>query len=643
MAEAFPPFASPGQQDLAMLESYEEDLLPSLPISHETFRSFDPHTYYTESSDAKRSRRLSNATTTSIGRPRYLATPAKSVSGRESADPVTFARDVRTQELSTFLWTHNPPSSNWVSEPEGTSPVKKEGWYWRRPKVSSSPLQLPDCAVARKTATGHWYIAIHVTTPPKPDPDTYKSTTSKSKAFDAMSITSRGLASRINSKVNRYRGSSVSTVKTARTINTVKDIPTAGKSVKKLQKDQSSPAQVARRPKRNSSQQPLPAWDGFKAPEMSQGTQSRNPPATSISEFPTSTITNDNLQKDGQETPRPRSVRQITAEKRPTIVHSTSRDSIYSVEGVEKPLSDLPTTETIRNLRAGAIAPPKDEHASDVTGDNSTPDNPFEKARAAALYSLEQAQIHEKDAQAVVLKAERETQTSIPALEDSITRALTKVKEARSRAAQAMEDAEVETAISAAKEAAEVQATITASQRQLSASKIHLQMLLSAANSRLVEARDAGRAATTELHNIALAEAEAERERLKEEERNKARLAAEQKAEAERLAKERAEALAVAEAKALAEVRAAFARADQEAATERQKVESMQAMREMQAKTAIEQKRSSVQTARPLPSLSVPRDPEVYEMQTRLRNMESDYEAMRQTLSALLRVDKPSE
>jgi hypothetical protein len=92
-----------------------------------------------------------------------------------------------TLELAKFLKTHPPPRGNFMSIPDGKERGRRPtfGSFRRRSTQSVSalpqkPLKLPDSAVAAKTISGHWHIAISI--PIEHDYINQRATTSPAEA-----------------------------------------------------------------------------------------------------------------------------------------------------------------------------------------------------------------------------------------------------------------------------------------------------------------------------------------------------------------------------------------------------------------------------------------------------------------------------
>jgi hypothetical protein len=229
MAASSPILTISGQQVAAGSAHHEQDPLPSLPNfgprsihgnrASSVFSSDDTELYKIRSSNSQRVRRFSTATTTSIGRPRYLATRPMA-KDHTSRDAATFVRDAGTQDLSMFLWNNDPSPQNWMSVPEDRHTTKRKPWYRRKTNLMSEKaiLQLPDCAVATKTPKGHWYIAIHIPTSNGSNhPDDSQPRFEETEDSDCMSTTSNRFFKR-SFRPRRQSTCSVSATKTSNVI-----------------------------------------------------------------------------------------------------------------------------------------------------------------------------------------------------------------------------------------------------------------------------------------------------------------------------------------------------------------------------------------------------------------------------------------
>lgn len=696
MAYAPQVYLAPGQLTPG---SIEEDPVPSLPNFEDIFRSFGPRSnngHKTASiisaddslsgdiyANQKRQRRLSTATTTSIGRPRHLTRAARPHhQSHNSRDAVTFVKDTGIRELSAFLWTNQPPQNSWVAVPEERQfPTKKKRHWYSRKKANldKQVLQLPDCAVASKTPNGVWHIAIHIPIFKDQEASSKEPRVKEIDDFDKMSIISRRFSrTGTSKKASRLqRRGSVTTIATQKEETSKKLTKEPPSRAPQSSKQQPSTPMLQKLFSSSigdeTNQRPTTAKTlkapTVKAADLPIATAASKTSSTVNDLMAGDTVANTKRQDDDNTdvysqaefhdtdvTYRQAQVTEYVRPKRSSIKLShLPRFQSESSDDRGEPFPDFMSTshadDSLITLTGApnalkTTAPQTAAASSIIRADRS----PFEKARTEARQALDKAQQEEKDAKAVVSKAEQDAKDTIPALEASTKAARSILQESKAIAARAMEDADVEGAVAAARQAAEAQAAIMSAERQISATKIQLEMLLSAANARLVEAQATAQTASKELQMIAIAEAKAEQERLEAERREQERLAAERKAEQERFAKERAEALAAAEAKALADVRAAFAKADEDAAAAEQAAEAeaesqRQASRAAQAAQALAETTLVVKDE-PIEASPVPmptQDPEVREMALRLKKMEESNQMMMQTLSTIARMGQGFE
>jgi hypothetical protein len=660
MAEVSPVSAAPvGRVDSSL--AYEEDPLPSLPNFEDIFRPFGTRSMHGHAtseysaatalspddaifdknvmSNKARSRRMSSTTMTSIGRPRTLATRPK-FKTHESRDAVTFVRDSGTRELSAFLWTNKPSPDNWVSIAEVTQTTTSKTWFGRRKTIKADQpvLQLPDCAVATKTANGQWHIAIHI--PMSGDnedlkPDTTQSRITEVKDSDTVSNFSRRFSKSTiaNNWSRRQRRNSTQTV----TSVVERDAPN------KLSK--AAPPVIRGITQTNymptPSRQVLSGMDTAENPPVqSSGTlnspfQPGLPRSTSVpmlsmndsASMSDSDYSGEDVNVHGGH--RRSESQRLDVEYRQALLTEFAKPNRTTIGSPKQSTSEDMALERFPDLTRSSVS-----LASDVTSESRIA---RAKAKHEARHALQCAQLEEQDAIAVVVQAEQDARDTIPALETSTNMARSILRGAKASAAKAMEDADVAAAIAAAKQAAEAQSAIVTAERHIVGTKAHLENLLSAANARLVEAQKSAQAAGRELQVIALAEAKAEQDRLDAEERERERIIAEQKVAEQKRAEERAVQLAMEEARAIAEVRAAFAKADKEAAT-KAAIEAETQRVEAKALVRAASRKSRADSMIVFPTPVVKQDPEFRAMTTRLRKMEENNQVIMQTLNEVVRL-----
>jgi len=463
---------SPGQQGPSALTSYEEDPLPSLPNLDDIFRSVGPrstHGYSASSvfssddtdhnfraGNSARVRRLSTATITSIGRPRYLTTRPK-IKGRGSRDAVTFVRDVGTQELSSFLWTNNPSPHNWISAPEEKYTTEKRPWYRRRKTMASDKpvLQLPDCAVATKTPNGHWHIAIHIPASTDSEANNIQPQVEDFKDSDAMTIMSNRFSRRfsrpfsgattINKTNHRQRSHSTNTVKTA------SDVMQAPKRLTK------NPPQHSRIARQNSPTKVGGSTGNLAAAMLNPSIQGNDAATTtqvsttvSVLDLPLSVSTRqsdltftsgpsiEHSERNNMHDQKPGISPQASGAFRKGLITNLIQQKCVAMapsRSVEPPQSNqtdsgtqpfpdfLQSNNSQKIITRATSPPPTTSSTFNVTRSEipslvvSCQTNLFEEARAVALHTLAQAQREEKDAKAVVAKAEQDARESRPPLD----------------------------------------------------------------------------------------------------------------------------------------------------------------------------------------------------------------------------------
>lgn len=366
-------------------------------------------------------------------------------------------------------------------------------------------------------------------------------------------------------------------------------------------------------------------------------------------------------------------------------------DVAPQVQETQSSVFTSPTGEVL-SLEASAESYHALTSNSALDASSDTASSPFEKARKDMKMFLDLAQSEERESRLVISETELKLSSTIPAMEATISERKSVLTAATGKASSAMACGDVESAIAAAREAAEAQGTIQATEQKISGVRAEYDTTLTTARTRLAQAESNILSAQEKLEAIDQAEqkdreerAEAERraiqarreaeererqrlaaerkarveaekkalqERLEAEEAERQRISAERKATEARIAREKAEALARAEAKALAEVRAAFAQADKEAtlkAAEVAETQRAEAMALQSARAEAGVKLSPTLSTGALPSLGSvaslsslgsirEQDPEVKEMAERLKKMEESNRMMMETLSAVVKM-----